>query len=97
MHIGRDSSNHTRALDTQSPIRQRPDMGITAFSLKLRANAPEIRKRLPITTDVYRAAGRLATTATEPVGRLLETSYEKGKRTSWNLEGGFLGHAAALS
>jgi hypothetical protein len=97
MHIGRDSSNHTRALDTQSPIRQRPDMGITAFSLKLRANAPETRKQLPITTDAYRAAGRLATTATEPVGRLLRTFCDQVNRTSWNLEGGFLGHAAALS
>jgi hypothetical protein len=37
-----------RALDSQSPIWQRLGMEITASSFKLRANAPEGRKRFPI-------------------------------------------------
>jgi len=36
------------AFDSQSPIRQRPGMDITASSFKLRANVPESRKQFPI-------------------------------------------------
>ena len=41
-----------RELDYQSPIWQRPGMEGTASSFKLRANAPEGRKRFPINLPV---------------------------------------------